>query len=860
MMSNPFRRALCLCLALPLAGLRPAAADDRTWDGGGGDSNWNTPANWDGNLTSPSADDALFFGGTLRVSNTNNLAADTSFAGITFNSGAGAFTLAGNRITLGGDVVNHDDSLQTINLPMILSATRTFNTASTGSLTVGGILSGSGGLVKSGNQTLTLSAANEFTGGVVINGGVLDANSAIGNGGVAGSLGAASAAAANLVINGGTLQYRTAIGSTDRGITIGTNGGTIIGHATGNGTTDFSGPLALDGTGARTIVLSARASNRTYTWSANMGDNGGSTSLSVINPDNGGSSWSLTGNLTFTGGLSVGSSSSGGRLTLSGSSLGYTGDITIYPNATLTLSGTSSFSQDIVNNGTLAAAGSTTMTYSGTIDGSGGFSMGQASLRLTGTNNSYTGGTSNSGNVAGYFIEVAKLANGGQNSSIGASSSAAANLQLGLNTGGSNYLRYVGTGDTTDRLFTLRSNGGGTFYVENNGSGALSFTNTGTIAFGNADKNLTFGLSGTYAGETNTFAPAIADNGTGVISFRKDGASIWTISGTKTYSGTTSVNGGILNFANTAAKSAGTAVTVAAPGSVGLGVGGAGYFSSADVDALFANTLSGVSMAAASGVAIDTSAGNFTYATSQSAARALTKLGANTLTLTGTNTYTGTTTIRAGTLEVAAGGAINGTSGITIVNGADLLYNSLTPLTRPVTVTNGTIGGTGTISTAVTIGANATVSPGNSPGSQAYTAMTWAPGGTYLWEINDAAGTAGADPGWDLLNLGTLTLSGLSASTPFAIDIAGLSGLGSAPARGTAMDWNIVDYGTLVGGFDSSWFALNAGGFADPAWNTVVWTLLDTGEQLRLQAFQIPEPTSALLLALAGLLARRRRR
>ena len=154
---------------LLVSGLQAA---DRIWDGGGSSTLWSAAANWDGDAAAPSQNDALYFGGSSKVTNTNDLTADWSFAGLTFNSGAGAFTLLGNRLTLGGNVTNASSNTQTINLPVILSGTRDFN-ASNGAITVNGALSGAGGLTKYGPQTLMLTASNSYDGLTTISTGTV---------------------------------------------------------------------------------------------------------------------------------------------------------------------------------------------------------------------------------------------------------------------------------------------------------------------------------------------------------------------------------------------------------------------------------------------------------------------------------------------------------------------------------------------------------------------------------------------------------------------------------------------------------------------------------------------------------------
>src|SRR4051794_24583863 len=75
-----------------------ASAANVTWTGGGANGSWSLPANWI--PTAAVANDALFFAGTTNLSTFNDLNAGDTYAGITFNAGAGAFTLAGNQLAL----------------------------------------------------------------------------------------------------------------------------------------------------------------------------------------------------------------------------------------------------------------------------------------------------------------------------------------------------------------------------------------------------------------------------------------------------------------------------------------------------------------------------------------------------------------------------------------------------------------------------------------------------------------------------------------------------------------------------------------------------------------------------------------
>jgi autotransporter-associated beta strand protein len=184
----------------------------------------------------------------------------------------------------------------------------------------------------------------------------------------------------------------------------------------------------------------------------------------------------------------------------------------------------------------------------------------------------------------------------------------------------------------------------------------------------------------------------------------KNGGSTLSLSGTNSYSGATSANAGVLSFRNKAARSPNTTVTAAAAGSITLGVKDAdsNFYSAADVDTLFNGAaLDGFTLDAASGVGIDTSAGDFTYTSNLPAvARALYKVGANTLTLSGTNAYTGQTHIREGAISVSSIATNLSTTQINLGNGntsGTLIYTGgvFEEITRIVRL-NGA-GGSGTI-------------------------------------------------------------------------------------------------------------------------------------------------------------------
>jgi autotransporter-associated beta strand protein len=456
-----------------------------------------------------------------------------------------------------------------------------------------GVISGTGALRKVGTGTQILTGANAYTGSTIVNGGTLQ----VGNG-TSGSL-------------NGTTGTALKFGSSSGGSGI-ANFHEAANVAQGMGALTFEGgdgtvqaTYAGSGNSTLTFASVARTAGATGNFAVVGGTNGTTNKIQITAQGAGyinqgtffnGSSYAwMNAAGTYVRGINYGVDS--GTVTTSGTTsvaaiahVQTTGAVTAQATATFTtlnLSGNNDFtlaaSQTLTVNGILksgntaggaiisggtgiqAASGAElvirtdgandALTISSPILANGASSLtksGAGTLILSGAN-TYTGVTT----IINSVLSTDNLVNGGAASGIGASSNAYTNLVLNDGT-----LRYTGAGASTDRLFSIRvsegtnlGTNGGT--IDSSGTGALSFTNTGTLGSNSTVGSATLTLTGTNTG-ANTLASALGTNPNGgMISLAKNGAGTWSLTGNNTYSGATTVNAGTLNvdFSNAARAS-----------------------------------------------------------------------------------------------------------------------------------------------------------------------------------------------------------------------------------------------------------------------------------------------------------------
>jgi autotransporter-associated beta strand protein len=222
--------------------------------------------------------------------------------------------------------------------------------------------------------------------------------------------------------------------------------------------------------------------------------------------------------------------------------------------------------------------------------------------------------------------------------------------------------------------------------------------------------------------------------------------------------------------------------------------------------------------------------------------------------------------IQDGTVVLANSTYIEG--GIVKLSGGTLaLENSY--LSRPVLAQSGVLSGNGYFYGTVTLGGNAVLSPGYSPGKMTFAnGLTLLQGSAMNFEVQSAGGDAGI--GYDTVEItfGSLDFSAVSAGG-FTLKLISLAANGSAGnvsdfSADTNYSWLLFST-TGITAFDPSKVALDTSLFSnslDAGMGNGWFSLTQTGNELFLNFSPVPEPSTYALLAvglgMVGLRWRRR--
>ncbi len=549
-------------------------------------------------------------------------------------------------------------------------------------------------LIKTGTGTQTLSGTNTYTGGTTLNRGTLAVgnNSALGTG--------------SFTMSNTTASDTTRIQSADATArtlsnAFGTFAGSTATYAFGN-TTGGTGNLTFSnttsasiGTGARTFQID----NATTEFDA-----GFTASGSITKTGNG--TMILAGANTYSGGTTI---SAGIFQIGNGGTSGTLAAGVVIDNATLSFNRTNSLTvgNEISGTGTLTQAGSgttiliATNSYVATSISAGTLQIGNAGITGTLGSGAVTNNATLSFNRTNSLTVSNDISGTGSLTQAGIGTTILAGTNSYDTTTVSTGTLQVGNAGTTGTL--------GSGAVTNNA--ALSFNRSDTITVGNAI------------------------GGTGLV--RQIGGTT-ILTNTNTYSGKTTITGGVLSIS--ADNNLGTAPGVATAQALTISSGTLQTTATMTLDAnrsVAIDTTGRATFDVASGTTL-------TYggviSNINSSFHGITKIGNGTLLLNGANTHQGSTIVNAGTL-----------------------------------------GGSGTIQGTATFASSTVHSPGNSPGIQTVAGNYTLNSGSKLQiEINGA--TAGTEYDQVVVN-GTVTLN--NPNLGFT--------LGFAPAADGVQTFTLID-------------------------------------------------------------------
>jgi autotransporter-associated beta strand protein len=513
--------------------------------------------------------------------------------------------------------------------------------------------------------------------------------------------------------------------------------------------------LTIGGTGTKSGIFATISSGTTI--NAPIIINSASTAITLQNSGSGGLTFSSTGSIT-------GSATSGTQTISIGSTA--LGNITFSsPIHDGAAGGKVAIAYNGTNTTAFVAMGSSTSTFSG------GATLGGSNVVVPTTSSTGTG----LGVTQGPFGTGTVTLNGASVRSSTGSAVTIGNLITIANN-------FTAVSVATEKSLTF--------------SGPVTLTGSRTI---------TNNIGTTVAGSALIFTGSIGESSAG-FGLTQAGTGTMQLNGSNTFTGGLTLNSsGTVQLGNAGAlnSTAGSenAVTFGASSTGKLNLNG----NSVTISALSTNATPGTPIvqnanAAAATLTVGNSAdlsGTFAGVIQDGTGGgtlSLTKATAGTLSLAGVNTYTGATSITGGTLGVTGSGAINTTSGIT-VNGSTAKFNasSSTAVSPTVTLTQGTVTGSGTINTL-----NVADAAGNI--------------------VSNNNGVAGAP-----LNVGNLTFNGAASIntynsstaaavvvTALATNAAGVVTINpSAPSWTNGSTYDLVTFGGgSIGGAGSGQFVL----------------------------------------------------
>ena len=748
-------------------------------------------------------------------------------ASLLTTSGAGTLTLSAANTFTGTATINSKVILSgSLLLPVVnltgggvltLPASGKINdaNAASGQVNIGAAAGGNavlninGGTLKAGktaSPSLAIGNAANSSGFVNMTSGTLSTVSELHIGNGTGAAGANPYAA--LTVSGGAV-------TSGNWLVLGANNDRAVLNQSGGTITVAANRMTIGaGAGGAGSVGVANLSGGTFTDAAGIfvGENGTGT----LNMSGSGSlSLGTTGTLQFAGNAT----SIAGTVNLLG------GNASVGQVTKGTGTGTYLFN---FNGGKLTAAQSsgaffaalantTAYVYSGggTVD-NGGNAITIAQPLLAPTGNGVNGVASFTGG-AGYLDTPVVVIQRGIGDTTGVGATAVANVAGGVVTGIT--ITNPGTGYTLAPIFQLFG-GGGTTAATVTSAAPTANTSGGMTFNGTGNTTLTGQNAGSYTGGTTVNSGTLtltgANNGTGIIrgalTVNAGASVVATTANAIGYNSGTSVTaaniiGGTLN--TTAAGDQGFNTTYNLTGGTLTSNGGVSSAAAAsywvlgrinagvpDNDAV--NSLASANVSTIAGrlhLRSDNGNNNVPFTVANGAAAVdlmvsaavteggsvgITKAGAGRMEMSGGNTYTGATSVSNGTLALSGTGAVNSSIGITVNGaGAKFLQNSSVAVAPTVTLTQGTIDGTGTINT-VNAAAGTVIANGDG-GTGVLTIGTLTHGSPATYNLT----TASTAP---VLALGTLTTNG---------GIITINATNSSWTNG--LDYNLIGYTTLNG-------------------------------------------------------------